>query len=74
MWRTRHIGSFLPAMETKYYNVMTDWTNIFDQHIKCYIKKDNFKKLLVAKDMSIQLVPFLYIFQRKLSTDNNRFN
>ena len=48
---------------------MIDWTNIFDQHIKCYIKKDNFKKLLVAKDMSVQLVPFLYIFQRKLSTD-----
>ena len=55
--RTSHSTYYLPKVEIKYYNVMIDGRNFFDQPINSTTKTyENIRKIVTGKEMTIQLV------------------
>ena len=72
--RTSNKRYYIPNVEIKDYNVMIDAKSFFDQPINSMTKNTKIlEKLLLVKEMTIQPVVRLYLFQKVLQNDCNRF-
>ena len=54
--KTSNKRCYLPNLEIKDYKVMIDEKNLFDQSVKNYKNLKTLEKLLLVKDMIMQLI------------------
>ena len=54
--KTSNKRCYLPNLEIKDYKVMIDGKNLFDQSVKNYKNLKTLEKLLLVKDMIMQLI------------------